>query len=338
MELNEALKILRKELCYSQVELATALNMSCPTVNRWEKGKARPNRSTAVNITNLARKKGASPECQRYLEEALLASHEKDLPLPDSSLYSVERESICQLIDEAATGCYVADMETDEMLYANHQAEQYFGKKFVKNSGLRCYQFILGRDTPCEHCPKRHISNADLTEEHVYFTDLDKTFLVQAKSVIWNGKPAHAHYLTDETDALNRQNGFEVLMAKTPVGICTGYVFENGSVELSYFNDGYYEMIESPRSSRNEYTSFSVLKAVCDQEQSSVRAEVIKAFHDRRSFQFDFHIKKTDGRLKRLSMQGRLMEWSPQRAKYYCAVSDIDYLDHRETKDKEIRL
>ena len=42
MEINDLIKEIRQELCYSQADLAKALNVSEQTIRRWEHGQSKP--------------------------------------------------------------------------------------------------------------------------------------------------------------------------------------------------------------------------------------------------------------------------------------------------------
>ena len=42
MTFSEKVKVVRKELCLTQKELASVLGVSFATVNRWENGQAKP--------------------------------------------------------------------------------------------------------------------------------------------------------------------------------------------------------------------------------------------------------------------------------------------------------
>jgi DNA-binding transcriptional regulator YiaG len=62
MSIDEILKAVRKELGISQELLARDLNVSFSSVNRWEKGRAKPNRIALVSLKDYATKNGISAE------------------------------------------------------------------------------------------------------------------------------------------------------------------------------------------------------------------------------------------------------------------------------------
>ena len=57
MSFSKEIKMLRERLYLTQNEFAKALNVSFSTVNRWEKGKARPNISTMKEVKKFCENK-----------------------------------------------------------------------------------------------------------------------------------------------------------------------------------------------------------------------------------------------------------------------------------------
>lgn len=197
MGIKEAIKILRKELGLTQMELATALHVNYTTVSRWETGRSLPNSSMAVYIMHYAKEKHVSKDCIRCLDETLFLAHREGLNVPHSDLYSVERESICQLVDDSPNAIYVADFETDVMLYANHKLEEFIDKKFMKDKNMKCYQFLLGRDTPCPECNKEKLSRDGQVSKYIDTPYSEKRMHVSRRIIEWNGRKAHVQYFTE---------------------------------------------------------------------------------------------------------------------------------------------
>ena len=57
MSFSKEIETLRERLYLTQNEFAKALNVSFSTVNRWEKGKARPNISTMKEVKKFCENK-----------------------------------------------------------------------------------------------------------------------------------------------------------------------------------------------------------------------------------------------------------------------------------------
>lgn len=62
MELSEAIKKVRLELCLSQEGLARELHVGFTSVNRWENNHTKPNQIARHALIELCKNKGISPE------------------------------------------------------------------------------------------------------------------------------------------------------------------------------------------------------------------------------------------------------------------------------------
>ncbi|MDD4428627.1 MAG: helix-turn-helix transcriptional regulator [Paludibacter sp.] len=71
MEIAMVIKSIRKELGLSQKAFADAIHLSFSTINRWENGRAKPNRLASVTIVTLAKDRGVSPSLISDLEALL---------------------------------------------------------------------------------------------------------------------------------------------------------------------------------------------------------------------------------------------------------------------------
>lgn len=196
MRFNEALKMMRKELSMTQVELAKTLGVYCASVSRWESGKNTPHTKTIEEIIKIAKSKGASPACINQLQKALSERQYENVRVSDSHLYPVERESICQLIDDASNVIIVADIETNELLYANHKAEEMFGHTFQPGSGLKCHEFTEKSPGICSACRKEHLGKDVFSERYMKHPTSGLVLHVQGRIISWNGRNAHVEYIT----------------------------------------------------------------------------------------------------------------------------------------------
>ncbi|MEG0019738.1 MAG: helix-turn-helix transcriptional regulator [Oscillospiraceae bacterium] len=75
MELAYLLKQIRTSIGMTQVQIAKELNLSFSTINRWENGKAKPNRLASVTVLALAKEKGAPPQMVKELENVLFSQN-----------------------------------------------------------------------------------------------------------------------------------------------------------------------------------------------------------------------------------------------------------------------
>lgn len=204
MELRETIRIMRKELCMTQTELAAVLHLNYSTISRWENGRGFPNSSTAAYVMHYAKEKHISAECLKCLQEALYGVHRKSLSVPESDLYTVERESICRLVDDSTNAIYVVDTETDNLLYVNHKCEELAGTAF--EDGSKCYQYLMGRNTPCSFCSKHRINECGTVERRIVHPKSGHECFVAGRSIEWNGRKAHVRYLTDLSHVITTED------------------------------------------------------------------------------------------------------------------------------------
>lgn len=330
MKIKEAIKLLRKELGMTQMELATELHASYSTVSRWERGMSLPSSSMASSISRYAKNNKVSGECLNLLEQALSLAHQEGLNVPNSDLYSVERESICQLVDDSSNAIYVADFETDIMLYANRKLEEFSGRKFDKEEKLKCYQFLLGRETPCPNCKKEELDKTGHVEKHIVSPKTGKTMFVSRRLLDWNGRKAHVQYFTDTGLSATEQDKTGRIIDCLEIGIGSGFVYNDGRIALNYLNDGYYSLLGVAREEREQYSGFRVLDAICEQDRERVRNAVLEANKRMCGTSLNAHIKKNDGKTVFLNIQIQLLGRDQDKGVFCCTFIDNTYAEETE--------
>ncbi len=60
MRIEEAIKQIRKELGYTQNDLAIKMHITSTTVSRWESGRSKPGRLAMSVLADICREKGVS--------------------------------------------------------------------------------------------------------------------------------------------------------------------------------------------------------------------------------------------------------------------------------------
>lgn len=300
-EAREAIRIFRKEACMTQKEPAREIDFSCVSVKRWETGKAMPD-TTAVNrLLALAAAKDVSEQCRKHLTQALRAVRQDALNVPNSNLYSVDWDSICQLVDDSHNAVFVCSLKTDELLYVNHKAEEYTGKTFQKGLQLTCYQYFHGRTEPYRKCPKWQLTERNSTDYHEISPQTGRRYHIRGRKIVWNGEPAHAEYFFDETTALERQGGFEKLVDGLDAGICTCRIYDDGQFRMNDMSGGYFSVADSSREKRAQCAGYGVMNAVCPANQERARVIVLAACREQRSFCLTHRILWGDDFLKNVA-------------------------------------
>lgn len=70
MTIDQVLKAIRAKLNYSQEQLASELNISYTTINRWENGKSTPSPLARMRLSEYCAKKGISKEIIAEIDHA----------------------------------------------------------------------------------------------------------------------------------------------------------------------------------------------------------------------------------------------------------------------------
>ena len=237
MEFRDAVRYLRNELGFTQIELANALHVTTVTIGRWENGRNLPNRIVTAAIMSFAQDKGVSQECLEMLKRAIANAAKEKFNSSGNVLFSVEHTSLQQLIDDATYPIYVCDIETDEILYLNQKASTMVGSD-ESVIGKLCYKCLMHRETPCEFCHKDELVD-DRFICYEALRPFDNTrYKVQGKRIKWNGHEAHVRCIS-EADSGNQ---LKSIIENMNGGVSVVSYGEDGSIHLAYANERYYEL------------------------------------------------------------------------------------------------
>jgi len=118
-----------------------------------------------------------------------------------------------QLVEESSTSVYVADYETDELLYINHAAELVMGVRGEDVSGETCYEFLMHREMPCPFCHKCNMSEDSFLDATMKFPLDGRYYRIRSKITWWNQRKVHIHYITDVTKLMEQQQ--KLLISRT---------------------------------------------------------------------------------------------------------------------------
>ena len=83
------------------------------------------------------------------------------------------------------------------MVYANAMTRDISGHPDLSYHGAKCYQYMLGLDAPCGHCPMKLMNGED--EKMVEVDDGSHVFSLKARYTTWNGKRVFMEYGHDIT-------------------------------------------------------------------------------------------------------------------------------------------
>ena len=114
-----------------------------------------------------------------------------------------EAELYKRITDDSSTGVFVCDVDSCKLIYANEAVLSLLGSG-GNYKGRRCYEFLLGRKTPCEHCHISQLTGNQCLTKEFYLADRDLCFIVRGKLANAYGRPVHIEYVTDISD-INRE-------------------------------------------------------------------------------------------------------------------------------------
>ena len=101
-----------------------------------------------------------------------------------------------EMIEGASDGIYVCDVKSYELLYANKRIFEILGNDNKTYSGRKCYEFLMGYDSPCEFCKIHKMNKKEFVERE--FNKIHNIHLIlRGKRINWNGIEAHIEYITE---------------------------------------------------------------------------------------------------------------------------------------------
>ena len=118
-----------------------------------------------------------------------------------------------QVTNHSKSPCYISDLENHDMLHMTKAAMDLYGMTSPEEYlGQKCYQVIMGLDTPCSYCPN-HILKEHGTEEYCwehYNERVKRWFDKRSTKIDLNGRPCHlmiSHDITQRKEEVTFLSG-----------------------------------------------------------------------------------------------------------------------------------
>lgn len=106
-------------------------------------------------------------------------------------------------MNEVSELMYISDIETYELLFANHAGRETF--HLDEKKGMKCYEALQGFDAPCPFCTAP-FSKKDKNYTWEYTNPLTKRhYLLKDRLVEWEGRPARLEIAFDITETANEK-------------------------------------------------------------------------------------------------------------------------------------
>ena len=267
----------------------------------------------------------------KEIDKALQADW-KDGQIKLSETKSMPQELLAELADESMTAICVADYETDELLYLNKAAKEVLHVKDAIQTGQKCYEYLMHRDTPCPFCHKSMFCEETFRENVIRFPFNGRQYKINSKIITWGVRRVHVHYITDVTKIMDQEKELRTLTDKIPTGIGIFYVYVDERVEQHYLNDGYYQMLGIPEEKRLEYAGFAVLNAVHPDDLENLRNKIRESMEKNIQLNIEIRVRKNGNQYIWVKLCGDIVERTAQKCIYYCVYTDIDELKEKQAK------
>ena len=120
-------------------------------------------------------------------------------------------EENLSILDELEQFIYLADADTNELLFVNRAALREIGCSDFH--GRKCYELMQGRDSVCPFCNNAELREGELFCWDNYNAKLEKTYQLQDKLICSRGRRVRMEVAFDVTDRENQRR--ELLESRT---------------------------------------------------------------------------------------------------------------------------
>ena len=231
-----------------------------------------------------------------------------------------------QLADASGTAMYVADYNTDRLLYLNGIATKILGVDITKAIGCKCYKFLMNNDERCSFCHKAVLMEDVFNYQNVVFPLNKHQYRIRSKIFTWRGRKVHAHFISDETEYLNSHSSVQAVIDQIPNGVGIYHVYYDGRIKQIYNNEGYYSILGSNRVEREQFSKFNVLEAVHPDDKKDCIEKLFDAIKNDHQFNYEMRIKKNNDIYKWIAFRADIIERREDYVTMYASLSDIDQL------------
>ena len=100
--------------------------------------------------------------------------------------------------------CYIADMETYELLYLNERAKKIMGVLDEDFKGRKCYEVLQGNTEPCSFCTNHQLEKGAFYKWKFQNRFVDCEFELMDTIIEFEGKNARLEFAFDMTETNNR--------------------------------------------------------------------------------------------------------------------------------------
>lgn len=116
---------------------------------------------------------------------------------------NIDLHNLLDLIDHDGQYIQACSPEDYHMIYANQLTREVSGHPDEPYQGKKCYEYMMGLNAPCGHCPLKQMGTE--TEKSLEVDDGNHVFALTARLTNWNGKPVFIEYGREVTNTKEAQ-------------------------------------------------------------------------------------------------------------------------------------
>ena len=146
------------------------------------------------------------------------------------------------IINKLESSIFVADINTLEVLYANEHAINLADIPLEKLKSHKCYEYIKHRNTPCDYCKVRNLSDKVTVIYDDYIGDDGRYYIYSITKIKWNGRDVFISNKVDRTDIYKVQIELENIIHNIPGGVVVFKCYK-GNVKRIYLSESAYSIL-----------------------------------------------------------------------------------------------
>ncbi len=165
----------------------------------------------------------------------------------DNPRPTVTAEQAEAMLDHAPVAVYVSAVDNQELLYVNRMAKEMIFPASYEN-GFTCYQ-MAGFKQQCPFCPMDEMQQTKLMVRQFKHPVNHRVYQLSGKLIDWSGRQAHIEYITDITEAREKEDQTRALseelqatFSSIPCGLCV-YRADGMHISPVFHNPAFYEIM-----------------------------------------------------------------------------------------------
>jgi CheY-like chemotaxis protein len=120
-----------------------------------------------------------------------------------------DSEMYAKIVNESGAAVYVCNDSTFELIYMSDYMHELFPDASGSYEGKKCYEFLMGRYTPCPFCRLPLLKEDSLTARECCDEGKKTCYHFNGKRISWDGTPAIINYVRDDTAAYRARQRME---------------------------------------------------------------------------------------------------------------------------------